>query len=214
MYRMLIPNYDSDKKDCKCRSYNDFLCEDFRMLICGPSNSGKANVLSHILRSPLCYYDKIIYHTANRHQKKVVDLENLFNDISNDVGYKVLEIKDGNEIIEPTKYQKDNRKIVIFDDLVNEGKNTQDLIAKYFLNGRHLKISPVYLSQSYYDIPNKIRQNASNLILFEPSTRNHRRLIARENGIQPEMFNKLGPYEFLYVDKFKKKVTKNFDELV
>ena len=82
IYIMKIPNYDKNRKEDKKRSLNNFLDEDFRMLICGKSNCGKTCVCMHILRSPLAIYDKIIFYTPNRHQDKIKDLELLMNDIS------------------------------------------------------------------------------------------------------------------------------------
>ena len=73
---------------------------------------------------------------------------------------------------------------------------------------------PIYLSQSYYDVPQKIRLNCSHMILYPPATKKHVDLIAKENLVQPNLFNKLGPFEFLFLDKEKKSVAKNFDERI
>ena len=51
---MKIPNYDKKLKQSK-RKLNDFLDEDFRMLIAGPTRCGKTNTLIRILREPLVY---------------------------------------------------------------------------------------------------------------------------------------------------------------
>ena len=65
----------------------------------------------------------------------------------------------------------------------------------------------------YYDVPQKLRQNCSHMIRYPPTTKNHLSLIAKENLIEPSLFNKLGPYEFLFLDKENKSVKKN-DEVV
>ena len=116
---MKIPNYDNNEKKDKKRSLNNFLNEDFRMLICGQSNCGKTNLLMHILRRPLVVFDKIIFHTPNQHQDKIKDLESLMDDISKKVGYNVMEIKTADEIMDTGEYSDNNRKIVVFDDLMN-----------------------------------------------------------------------------------------------
>ena len=54
---MKIPNYDTNQKESSKRRLNDFLDEDFRMLIAGQTRRGKTNTLMHILRTPLVYYD-------------------------------------------------------------------------------------------------------------------------------------------------------------
>ena len=52
------------------------------------------------------------------------------------------------------------------------------------------------------------------MLLYPPTTKNHLNLIAKENLIDPGLFNKLGLYEFLFVDKERKMVKKNFDEVI
>ena len=52
------------------------------------------------------------------------------------------------------------------------------------------------------------------MLLYKPATKNHLGLIAKENMIDPELFNGLRPYEFLFLDKEKNTVTKHFDEVI
>ena len=197
---MKIPNYDNKRKKDTKRSLNNFLNEEFRMLICGQSNCGKTNLLMHILRRPRVVFDKIIFHTPNRHQDKIKDLESLMDDISQEVGYDVMAIKTADEIMDTEEYSDNNRKIVVFDDLINCCDKIESKIANHFTDGRH-NISPIYfLSQSYYDDP--------------PATKKHSNLIGKENRINPNLFEKLRPYEFLFIDKEKKSCKKNFDEIV
>ena len=209
---MKIPSYDTEKKENNKHILNDFLTEDFRVLISGQSNCGKTNLLMHMLRFPLVLYDKIIFYTNNSHQDKLQDFKTLMDDISKKIGYNVLEYKNGDEIMDTKDYPSDNRKVVVFDDLVNCNDKIQSKIASHFTDGRHHGISPVYLSQSYYDVPQKIRLNCSHMMLYTPQTNNHCNLIAKENRFDSALFDKLKPYEFIFIDKEKKTVKKNFDE--
>ena len=52
------------------------------------------------------------------------------------------------------------------------------------------------------------------MILYPPSTKNHLNLIAKENSFDPNLFDNLKPFEFLFLDKKKKSVLKNFDEVI
>ena len=171
------------------------------MLISGQSNCGKTNTLMHMLRMPMLYFEKIYFYTPNAHQEEIQDLIELMDDILNKVGYEVLENGDQDDIIDTSEYPNYNRKVVIFDDLVNAPDRVQNKIANHFTDGRHHLISPIYLSQSYYDVPQNLRQNCSHMLLYPPSTKNHLNLIAKENLISPELFDKLGPYEFLFFIK-------------
>ena len=112
------------------------------------------------------------------------------------------------------EYPSENRKIVVFDDVINAPEKIQKIIANHWTDGRHHGISPIYLSQSYYDTPKKLRLNCSNMILYPPTTKNHSNLIAKENMIDTSLFDNLKPFEFLFLDKKKKSVMKNFDEVI
>ena len=184
------------------------------MLIAGESGCGKTNTLMHILRQPLVYYDKIFIYSPNLHQEKIQDFKDLMEPISQKVGYSVLELNGPEKIKNTNEYQSGNRKIVVFYDVINAPEKIQNKIANHWTDGRHHVISPIYLSQSYYDTPKKLRLNCSKMILYPPSTKNHSNLIAKENMIDTSLFDNLKPFEFLFLDKKKKSVLKNFDEVI
>ena len=200
---MKIPNYDRKTKE-NSKKLNYVFDEDFRLLIAGESGWGKTNTLMHILRKPLVYYDKIYIYSPNLHQDKIQDFKDIMDSISKKVGYPVLELNGPDEIKNTNEYQSGNRKIVVFDDVINAPKKIQNKIANHWTDGRHHGISPIYLSQSYYDTPKKLRLNCSNMILYPPTTKNHSNLIAKENSFNPNLFDKLKPFEFLFLDKKRK----------
>ena len=202
---MKIPNYDK-KQNVASKKLNDIFDEDFRLLIAGESGCGKTNVLMHILRKPLVYYDKIYIYSPNLHQDKIQDFKKLVDSISEKVGYQVLEIGRPDEIKNTNEYSLGNRKIIVFDDLLNATEKIQKQIANHWTDGRHHGISPIYLSQSCYDVPKKLRLNCTNMILHPPYAKNHSHLIAKENLIDAGLFDQLKPFEFLFLDK------KNCDE--
>ena len=196
---MKIPNYDKNSKAAK--KINNIFDEDFRLLIAGESGCGKTNTLMHILRKPLVYYDKIYIFSPNLHQEKIQDLQKLMGRILEKVGYPVLEVGGPDEIKNTTDYPSDNRKIVVFDDVINAPERVQNKIENHWTDGRHHGISPIYLSQSCYDTPKKLRLNCSNMILYPPTTKNHPNLIAKENSLDTRVFDELKPFEFLFLDK-------------
>lgn len=75
-------------------------------------------------------------------------------------------------------------------------------------------ISPIYFSQSYYNVPGKIRQNFSRLILYPPATKRYYELIGKENRVRPEVFDTINSHEFSLLDKNSMRVKKNLDELI
>ena len=209
---MDIPNYDRniDKTNSYKQLYQYMPDDTFRMLICGNSGSGKTNLLYHMLMKPLVYYDQIHLYGKNLEQQKYQDMISTFDDISQSVGYNVLLCS--NDDIVPVENLMDNtaQKIVIFDDYVCD-KNQKPLI-DYFIRGRHKNCSVIYLSQSFYGTPKDIRLNCSHFCVYEFPSSNERNLISRELGVDKEQYinatNK--PYSFLYVDKPKKLIRRNF----
>ena len=49
--------------------------------------------------------------------------------------------------------QATTEKSLFLNDLVNAPDRIQSKIANHWTDGRHHGISPIYLSQSYYDVP-------------------------------------------------------------
>ncbi|CAH3182414.1 unnamed protein product [Porites lobata] len=94
-----------------------------------------------------------------------------------------------------------------------EQDNYQKLIQKMReLSRRHKNCSVIYLSQSFYKTPEDIRLNCSHYCLYEfPSSREADR-ISSELGVNKEDYKAATkkPYSFLYVDKPKKRIAKNF----
>ena len=209
---MEIPNYDSDDyKKKKFKQLYSFLPNDtFRMLICGNSGSGKTNLLYHMLIEPLLYFDEVHFYAKNLEQEKYQKLMNKMNEMSKKVGFDIMTINNDKIMPLGDMDYKDNQKLVIFDDFVCEKNQRQ--IVDYFIQGMHKNCSVVYLSQSFYKTPRDIRLNCSHYCVFEFPSSRERNMISSELGVDKNLFKKATKkqYSFLYVDKPKKRIKKNF----
>jgi len=130
---MKIPNYDPGFSKSSYKQGHPCMPTDvFRMLIFGPSNSGKTNILLHMLYK-LLVFDKIYLFSKSLHQNKYQALlQDFAVRINPEVGYEVIEAP-GDEIIPLEELPVDNQKIVVFDDLVCE--SNQNSIINYFIKG-------------------------------------------------------------------------------
>ena len=211
---MKIPNYDTedDMASNFRQLYNFMPNQCFRMLVCGPSGSGKTNTLMHMIYN-LLYYDKVYLYAKNLDQSKYQNLMDMFQPISDEAGYDVIEASN-DQIIPVSDLNDDNQKLVIFDDFVCE-KNQKPLI-DYFIRGRHKNCSVIYLSESYYKTPKDIRLNCSHFSIYEFPSANEMALICRENSIPKELYEKATKeqFSFIYIDKPRKFITKNFNEKI
>ena len=207
---MEIPNYDVDNKNKKFKQRYPFMPNDtFRILICGNSGSGKTNLLLHMLLSLLCY-DEIFLYAKNLDQEKYQILIDEMNKISKELGFDIITISNDKIIPINNLGYEDNQKIIIFDDYVCE-KNQREIV-DYFIQDRHKNCSVIYLSQSFYKTPRDIRLNCSHYCIYEFPSSRERNMISSELGVDKEQFKKATkkPFSFLYVDKPRKKVKRNF----
>ena len=207
---MEIPNYDVDNKNKKFKQRYPIMPNDtFRMLICGNSGSGKTNLLLHMLLSLLCY-DEIFLYAKNLDQEKYQILIDEMNKISKELGFAIITVSNDKIIPINNLGYEDNQKLVIFDDYVCE-KNQREIV-DYFIQGRHKNCSVIYLSQSFYKTPRDIRLNCSHYCIYEFPSSRERNMISSELGVDKEKFKKATkkPFSFLYVDKPRKKVKRNF----
>ena len=209
---MEIPNYDSNNGD-RSSSYEQLYPfmpnRTFRLLIAGPTGSGKTNTLMHMLLKPLIQFDKLYLYAKNLEQEKYQDLMKQFDLISQHVGYPVIE-SSNDSIIPVGDLDSDSQKVVIFDDFVCD-KNQRPLI-DYFIRGRHKNCSVIYLSQSFYKTPKDIRLNCSHFCIYEFPSANEKSLITRELNVSKQQYERAtqGPYSFLYIDKPMKQIKRNF----
>ena len=90
---MKIPNYDPGFSESSYKQGHPCMLADvFRMLICGPSNSGKTNILLHMLYE-LLEFDKIYLFLKNLHQNKYQALLQDFAErINPKFGYEVIDV--------------------------------------------------------------------------------------------------------------------------
>ena len=208
---MEIPNYDfnEDENTNFTQLYRYMPDKPFRMLICGNSGSGKTNLLYHMLMKPLVFFDQVHLYGKNLEQEKYKHMIETMNDISRQVGYDIMHYN--NDEIKPVdSLDSDSQKIVIFDDFICD-KNQKPLI-DYFIQGRHKNCSVIYLSQSFYKTPKDIRLNCSHYVIYEFPSNNERNLISRELNVTKDQYERATkkPYSFMYVDKPKKMVKRNF----
>ena len=145
----------------------------FRMLIVGPSESGKTNTLLHLINN-LHPIDKIYLYAKDIHEPKYEYLINKREQAGiknlNDP-HAFIEYSDNmNDVLDDiNNYNKnrDKKVLIVFDDMIVDiecNKNFQRIIKDY--RARKINVSIVFITQSYFRALKEARLNSTHYILI------------------------------------------------
>ena len=133
----------------------------YRILIAGGSESGKTNALLSLRNNQQDIY-KIYLYAKDPYQYLVYKREKVgiehfkypkaFIDYSNDM-------QDTYKIIEDYNPNKKRKVLIVFDDMIADMINNKRLnfvVTELFITGRKLDIFIVFITQSYFKVPNDV----------------------------------------------------------
>ena len=106
---------------------------------------------------------------------------------------------------------KENKKLIVFNDMIAEmirKKNLDSVVTELFIRSRKLKISLVFITQTYFKVPKNVRLNTTHFFIAKIPNRREIQEIARKHSsdIKTENFNNIyiectaEPYSFLVND--------------
>ena len=163
----------------------------FKMLIIGPSGSGKTNTLLHLINN-LHPVDKIYLYAKDIHEPKYeylihkreqAGIKNL-ND-----PHAFLEYSDEmNDVLDDINdYNKNRVKkvLIVFDDMIADieyNKNFKQIIKELFYRARKIKVSIVFITQSYFRALKDARLNSTHYILMRIGNKKELKRIAEEKS--------------------------------
>jgi guanylate kinase len=154
------------------RKHHDIFPQNIFCVIAGSTGSGKTNLLVHLLKEKnLLNYSNIYVYSATLSQPAYEHLKEYYNTLEKFIKQKLNQsiqiahfFDDDTNIQNPSELDKNNNHVMIFDDVMMEH---QDIIKKYFCQGRHNNVNVFYLCQSLHKIAKHcIRDNANVFILF------------------------------------------------
>ena len=148
----------------------------FRMLIIGPSRSGKTNTLLHLINN-LHPIDKIYLDAKDIHEPKYeylinkreqAGIKNLndphaFIEYSDDMNVILDDINNYNK-------NRDKKVLIVFDDMVADieyNKNFKRIIKELFYRARKINVSILFITQSYFIALKDARLNSTNYMLMK-----------------------------------------------
>jgi hypothetical protein len=130
----------------------------FRMLIIGSSGSGKTQTLLNLIHNMGNTFNDIYIITKNKQ-------EPLYEYLEDKLGKQGLTVVEGidNAPDLDKDIDKKDQTLIIMDDLVLE--RNQRHLEEFFLRARKQNCSLVYISQSYFAVPQMIRKNLTYLVI-------------------------------------------------
>lgn len=141
---------------------------NFRMSIAAPSGSGKTNMLMNLIHLMNKTFHEIIICVKSADEPLYELLsDKLEGRVQIFEGGEVPDLEKFNRLDEKTNKMKRidaKQRLIVFDDLVLD-KGANAAAKSYYVKGRKLGFSMVYISQSFFQIPKMIRDNCQYFIL-------------------------------------------------
>ena len=162
------------------RSYNSnwpyIIDNPYRILIIGGSASGKTNSLVNLINNQPDI-DKIHLYAKDPHQTKCQFLINKresiglkhFNDSQAFLEYS-NDMQDFYKTIDEYNTDKERKILIVFDDMIAAMINNQKLnsiVIQLFIRGRKLNIFLVFITQSYFKVPQDFRLNSTRFFILK-----------------------------------------------
>ena len=164
------------------------------MLIIGPSESSKTNLLLHLISNlnKATPVDKIYLYAKDLTEPKYEFLINnrknagikhfnnstAFIDYPNDMDDVFTNIDDYNK-------NRKRKALIVFDDMIADimsSKKFKAIIKELFIRCRKLNISIVFITQSYFRTPKDARLNSTHYVIMKIQRRKELQNIPQENS--------------------------------
>ncbi|CAB4411659.1 unnamed protein product [Rhizophagus irregularis] len=162
--------YNLDEYTADSRQGNEFAPSwPFRLAVAGSSDSGKTTMIINLLmgdkkakadgnRYILC--DAVFLVGRYLDEPKWAVVRDFFEE--EEIPFTAVT---HSEIPNVENFDPTQATVVIFEDLMDAPKKTQDLITGFFTHGRHKNISCIYVAQRFFAIPKAIRENVNYISL-------------------------------------------------
>lgn len=214
-------------------------------VLTGSGGSGKSSLLLSMIKSknyykgvfnniyyfcPECSMDSIENHPFKNHDKvynelTIDNLETIYKDLTEP---EIIEKKKPNyeddDILEDEEEEEKEIEynLCIIDDMADMLKEVdiQKYLSKMLIKARHLKLSFIFLIQSYYYFPKLLRKQITYCSIFKPknisewiSISSELLSMNKDNGLTLYNYIYDEPYAHLDLDTVESKFYKNFNLL-
>lgn len=185
----------------------------FRLVDAGASGSGKTTIIFNALVKGDLLFDKLYIYARDIYEHKYTTLIKHYIGIATEMGIDIGDLlvvgDNGKDIVKVDELDSGKVNLIIFDDWITDKKTMEGVIADHWIRGRKKNASYCFLSQSYYDIPKKIRLNSDYFILFRfPESKANQMIVSEQKGdMEYDEFKRLfniatkGKHSWIFLDK-------------
>ncbi|EEY55385.1 uncharacterized protein PITG_09330 [Phytophthora infestans T30-4] len=174
----------------------------FRMIVLGPSFSGKNNLCMFILKHSPHVFAHLTIIARNPQQELYEYLREKLE------GFITFADPDSPP------------KLVIIDDYSNDKLLQKNIFSHYYTRGRHFKLSTIFLSHSYFATDKIIRLNLEYVAILKANSKRDLQMVVKDFNIKGVdersivyYYNKAMEHkgQMLFVDSVKGQIRYNFD---
>ncbi|EGZ11156.1 hypothetical protein PHYSODRAFT_519513 [Phytophthora sojae] len=202
-----IPDFGASiPKKFKSASMGDIPALDikalFRMVVLGPSFSGKNKLCMFILKHSPHVFAHLTIIARNSHQELYEYLRDKLDDFIT--------------FTDPDSPPS----LVIIDDYSNDKLLQKNLFSHYFTRGRHFKLSTIFLSHSYFATDKMIRLNSEYVAILKANSKRDLQMVVKDFNIKGVDERSIVYYynkaterkgQMLFIDSVKGQIRYNFD---
>jgi len=190
----------------------------FRMLILGPSFSGKNNLCMYILKNSPHAFAHLHIIARNPDQELYRYLQEKL------AGFITIHDQDAPPHVDHIRKTKgDGIELVIIDDFSSDKLLMEKVFSHYYIRGRHLKLSTICLIHSYFACPKMIRLNAEYIAILKANSRRDIKMVNTDFNITDMSDDRMmRAYErstaskgqCLLIDSVRNEIRSNFDTVI
>jgi DNA helicase HerA-like ATPase len=136
-----------------------------RILLLGPSGSGKSNLVLQLIKS-INKFDKIVLIAKCLDEPLYVHLIDTFRRIEKETKSRILLASSSLADIPALEdFNPNENNLLIVDDFICDSAKELKPVEECWVRGRKRGVTMMFLSQSYFATPKKIRQNSNYIII-------------------------------------------------
>lgn len=203
--------------------------KSFACAFLGKAGSGKTSLMTGLLQTKKKFkkvFNKIYLFMPDYSRGSMKDC--IFDCLPDEQIYNDLNIETLSDAYEKVRMNRDDKllSLIIFDDVQDNFKgDCEKLILKMINNRRHLRLSLMFIGQSYMKMSRDVRKVLTDLFLFNLSKEDYKDIYEEHIHVNKNDFatilkiyrqtdRELGGKNFLYINPATQRFFINFDEVI